>query len=240
VTTITRSDVLRRAHTLWSAGSVPYSQIVLHWPDGYRSDCSGYVAMCWAAPLNGHWGGPNTVTLVTGGFMREINPNDLKPGDAVGRCGPGTDGDAGHIRLFTAWLNTDPNDSHYYCLEQTGGGNGPTARLVDWADGYRAYRYVDIVEDTPLPPPPAPPIPAAYPLHYPPNVYGPISGPSWCHGGFYPSERPAVRQIQQRVGVTVDGAYGPYTTRAVAHFQRAHGLTADGLVGPVTWRAMFG
>jgi hypothetical protein len=132
VTTITRSDVLRRAHTLWSAGSVPYSQIVLHWPDGYRADCSGYVAMCWAAPLNGHWGGPNTVTLVTGGLMREINPNDLKPGDAVGRCGPGTDGDAGHIRLFTAWLNTDPNDSHYYCLEQTGGGNGPTAR---WSTG---------------------------------------------------------------------------------------------------------
>jgi hypothetical protein len=144
--TITRSEALRRANSVWPMGGVPYSQSTIHQPDGYRADCSGYVSMCWAIPLNapGSWGGMNTVSLVTDGWMHEINPNDLRPGDAIGRCGPGTAGDDGHVQLFTRWLNTDPNDSRYYCLEQTGGTRGPHETLHNWPAGYRAYRYRDI------------------------------------------------------------------------------------------------
>ncbi|WP_412542614.1 hypothetical protein R8Z50_09015 [Longispora sp. K20-0274] len=71
---VTRADVLHRAATLWPTGSVPYSQDHLHPGTGYRQDCSGFVSMCWVIPLgaDGSWGGMNTVSLVTDGWMSPI------------------------------------------------------------------------------------------------------------------------------------------------------------------------
>jgi peptidoglycan hydrolase-like protein with peptidoglycan-binding domain len=48
----------------------------------------------------------------------------------------------------------------------------------------------------------------------------------------------AVRQVQQRVGVTADGAFGPITLRAVKGFQASHHLVVDGIVGPATRAAL--
>lgn len=48
------------------------------------------------------------------------------------------------------------------------------------------------------------------------------------------------RQVQAKVGVTVDGNFGPRTEAAVRRFQREHGLVPDGIVGPRTWRALDG
>jgi beta-N-acetylhexosaminidase len=50
----------------------------------------------------------------------------------------------------------------------------------------------------------------------------------------------AVRFLQHRLGIFVDGWFGPATDRAVRTFQRSHGLFVDGVVGPVTWRALGG
>jgi hypothetical protein len=47
-----------------------------------------------------------------------------------------------------------------------------------------------------------------------------------------------VRALQQRLGVSADGVYGPRTRAAVKRFQRAHGLTADGVAGPQTLAAL--
>jgi len=44
----------------------------------------------------------------------------------------------------------------------------------------------------------------------------------------------AVKEIQQFLGVPVDGFFGPRTEHAVREFQRAHALDADGIVGPRT------
>jgi peptidoglycan hydrolase-like protein with peptidoglycan-binding domain len=62
-----------------------------------------------------------------------------------------------------------------------------------------------------------------------------------------PNGRPTLRrgmmgeltkQVQAKVGVTVDGNFGPKTEAAVRAFQRAHDLFPDGIVGPKTWSAL--
>ena len=44
--------------------------------------------------------------------------------------------------------------------------------------------------------------------------------------------------VQQKLGLSADGAYGPQTRSAVKAFQARNGLDADGVVGPATMAAM--
>lgn len=61
----------------------------------------------------------------------------------------------------------------------------------------------------------------------------------WWYGRELRVEKPVlhgddVKQVQRKVGVRVDGEYGPKTAHAVAMYQRSHHLTPDGVVGPAT------
>jgi len=49
-----------------------------------------------------------------------------------------------------------------------------------------------------------------------------------------------VKQVQAKVGASVDGNFGPNTEAKVRTFQRDHGLVPDGIVGPKTWAALDG
>lgn len=53
------------------------------------------------------------------------------------------------------------------------------------------------------------------------------------------SKGDAVKSLQQALGITADGDFGPATDAAVRAFQRLHGLVDDGVVGPATRAAML-
>lgn len=59
---------------------------------------------------------------------------------------------------------------------------------------------------------------------------GEVSGPKPSHA--------VTAAIQRKLGLSVDGGYGPVTRAAVKAYQAAHGLTADGIVGPQTLAAL--
>ncbi len=48
------------------------------------------------------------------------------------------------------------------------------------------------------------------------------------------SRGPAVKKVQQRLGIAVDGIFGPQTRAAVRAFQKRNHLLVDGIVGPQT------
>lgn len=50
---------------------------------------------------------------------------------------------------------------------------------------------------------------------------------------------PVVRYLQHRIGVTVDGVYGPQSEAAMKRFQKQNALLDDGIVGPSTWQKLM-
>jgi len=48
----------------------------------------------------------------------------------------------------------------------------------------------------------------------------------------------AVKRVQRRLRIEVDGIFGRATQRAVKRFQRSRGLEPDGVVGPLTRNAL--
>lgn len=48
-----------------------------------------------------------------------------------------------------------------------------------------------------------------------------------------------VKKLQEKLGLTADGSFGPGTEKAVKDWQSANGLVADGVVGDATWSKLF-
>lgn len=129
---ITRSEVLSRAQRRVDA-PVPYSQSKYY--AGYRTDCSGYVSMCWAT---GTSYSTRSFYLVTS----PITVAQLRPGDAMLRPGY-------HIRLFYGWL--DSAKTQYIAYESASNQiAGVRVRTLadDLASGFAPVRYDHISNGT--------------------------------------------------------------------------------------------
>jgi peptidoglycan hydrolase-like protein with peptidoglycan-binding domain len=81
--------------------------------------------------------------------------------------------------------------------------------------------------------------PAPFPLLHG-QYFGPQSaGQGAVTGaGVWAVYSPAVRRIQEMVGVPMDGVYGPVTAGGAGSWQSHNHLRVDGLVGPITWGVM--
>jgi hypothetical protein len=128
---ITRDTVLARAQT-WVDNPVPYSQA--RYFGGYRTDCSGYVSMCWQT-------GTSWSTRSFYNVSHRIAVASLRPGDAMLAVGY-------HIRLFYGWV--DAEHTQYVTYEQTGPSTKSSIKSMshDLAGGYLPYRY-NAIEDSP-------------------------------------------------------------------------------------------
>src|SRR5918996_1141254 len=55
----------------------------------------------------------------------------------------------------------------------------------------------------------------------------------------YGSQGELVTHVQQALGISADGIFGPQTDTAVRQYQARNGLEVDGIVGPATWGSLF-
>jgi peptidoglycan hydrolase-like protein with peptidoglycan-binding domain len=102
--------------------------------------------------------------------------------------------------------------------------NDPSFSMIDFRQ-----RVALLMGDNP----PKPPlIPAAEP-----SSEGAQGRPTLRRGANGGNEQ-FVRQLQQKLGVGVDGDFGAETEAALRQFQRRRGMVADGIVGPKTWQAL--
>lgn len=150
---ISRQDVLWRSEHGWPKNGVRYNQGATYsdgsgeFIDGYRADCSGFVSMCGAMPTSGSgsWGGYSTTTFLSEEAIYEITWGEVKPGDMLGKCGPNTAGNNGHIGLVIK----KNSDGTYLVRDHGGSGDalGYDERNVSWgASGtlYRPFRFMGI------------------------------------------------------------------------------------------------
>lgn len=90
---VSRSSIIQRGQN-WVDKKVPYSQTKTY--DGYRTDCSGFVSMCWGLSK------PGLSTTGLGSQTTRITKDNLLKGDAL--IYPSV-----HVVLFVEWADAKKN-----------------------------------------------------------------------------------------------------------------------------------
>jgi len=99
----------------WVNKHVPYSQEKTY--DGYRTDCSGFVSMCWELAK------PGLTTFTMHTVSHNITKGELQPGDAM-NC------DSHHIVLFAGWANAEKTS--YIAMEEANTAEGTVKKTIPY------------------------------------------------------------------------------------------------------------
>ncbi len=134
-TSAMRQEAIARGFA-WLDDDVPYSQSASH--EGYRTDCSGFVSMCWDLGKSS-----NTSALVAGDSNTKLGSyEELAPAAARLK--------SGHVVLFLAW--NDDAHTGACVLEQSSTKNDMQFRVRTVAslkkEGYKAVRATKMLSDT--------------------------------------------------------------------------------------------
>ena len=152
-----RQRAIRRGFS-WLDTDVPYSQSASH--QGYRTDCSGFVSMCWELGSS-----PNTAAFMagTGKATALASYDELLPGDAFIR--------SGHAAMFLGWEDAAHTSACIIELASTASDMQFRSRKASAlrSSGAKAFRADYLANDLGRPaattgetaPPPAPPPPPA-------------------------------------------------------------------------------
>lgn len=119
---------------------------------GWRTDCSGFVAMCW--DLRDYLGRPQSPTTTdyrsNPSRWYGIKKADLKPGDMM-LVTTVWGASYNHAVLFAGW--TDSTKTQYWAIEESSSKGGVVRRATPypyWGTSgkfYRPYRYASIQDD---------------------------------------------------------------------------------------------
>jgi len=160
---IPRDIVLARGN-VWVLRNTPYSQSRYAYENGdvipksvtnasskgFRTDCSGFVSMCWnlrrtdGSPINLDTAGLDSTT-----YSVAIKKADLQPGDLMLRAKDKAPNGSGHAVLFVRW--DDAAQTKYWAYEEQGTDTGTVAHLRTYANDIKGaflpYRYKGIDPD---------------------------------------------------------------------------------------------
>ncbi len=148
---IPRDVVLARGN-VWVLKNTPYSQARYAYENGslvatsavnpsslgFRTDCSGFVSMCWnlrradGSPLNLDTAGLDSSTYATA-----ITKSQLQPGDLMLRAKDKAPNGSGHAVLFVRW--DDVAQTKYWAYEEQGTKTGTVANLRTYASDTKGY-----------------------------------------------------------------------------------------------------
>jgi hypothetical protein len=145
-----RRTAIERGFT-WLDAKVPYSQKASH--GGYRTDCSGFVSMCWSLGTSLTTG---DFASGGGGTRKLASYDNLQPGDALLRRQNGE----GHIMLFLGW--NDDAHAGACVLEQASTASDMQFR-VRATSSLKSQAYKAIVESKLASSPSVPSAPTAAP-----------------------------------------------------------------------------
>ncbi|KAL0244174.1 hypothetical protein GEMRC1_008259 [Eukaryota sp. GEM-RC1] len=122
---VSRKTMLARGKS-WVDKKIPYSQKKTY--QGYRTDCSGFVSMCWGEKKPGY------TTRTINQVSHTISKGSLQAGDALLNAGS-------HVVLFVKWANSAK--TKYVSYEESG-SKGSVARVTPypyWSGSYHPIRY---------------------------------------------------------------------------------------------------
>ncbi len=111
---VARSTMISRGQD-WVTKHVPYSQEKTY--DGYRTDCSGFVSMCWELAK------PGLTTFTLNTVSHGVTKAELQPGDAM-NCA------SHHVVLFAGW--NDGGKTQYIAMEEANTAEGTVKKVIPY------------------------------------------------------------------------------------------------------------